>query len=147
MPNYFAEQIHDLADLRRACWGKTHYFDVDTVRYFRARVANPREVCATVVVVRESIPATQRDDPNRAYRVVIVNLESGRIDRVNATKATIGKVQDRVVDALRDALAKYTRAYWQDRIVRGDGSKRHELEEAWAVETEKIVSETIKIDH
>lgn len=66
MPYYFAEQIHDLADLRRATWGVTHYFDAGTTRYFKARIGQIDAVCATVVTVRESIPATQRDDPNRA---------------------------------------------------------------------------------
>lgn len=78
---------------------------------------------------------------------MVLDLISGRVDRVDATKATIGKVQDRVVAELRDALAKYTRDYWQDRIVRGDGSKRHDLEQAWSAETQQIVSATLGLDH
>lgn len=102
-----------LEEVRRALWGKSHYFDTDTMRFFGSRcgswvslrAAEGRKFIACV----ESTAASRWGIPRR-YRVLIVDMETGNLARMNGGLSDIMEDDWRSGATARRHLAKLTPA-------------------------------------
>lgn len=103
----------EIEDLKRAAWGKTHFFDEETTRFFNSKYYHPVQTSKTIAYFitsdrnaghyySYSEGRTISFDDGRLYTVRKMFLRSGRIE-------TIGNFQGHTTLAqARKALAKVT---------------------------------------
>lgn len=106
-----------LAEVRRALWGKSHYFDVDTLRFFGARHGSWRRLGLRYLVCVESV-ASPSWNIARTYRVIVVDLMRGKLGRFNAGGAGVGVESDWQTGGPARARVRKASEAWCRMVVR-----------------------------
>lgn len=82
-----------LEEIRRALWGKSHYFDADTCRFFNARCSSWRRIGRFILCVESRAPKPSWGI-GRTYRIVVCDIDNGEVKTFNSAGAGGGVEHD-----------------------------------------------------
>ena len=108
-----------LETIRSALWGKSHYFDPETIRWFKSRFGEWRTVGSPLPQDRSvrryavAVESTEWEGRvPRKYRVVIVDLRLGRVQNFNAAGPGNDSEHDWPTSAQAKKLVREATSAW-----------------------------------